>query len=126
MERPNDWWIADLRCVAGESTVELDARAGGTLVESNPDGSSLLWFTVISVEPQRSLNLAGSLAPPFGGPCQTYLLIELEQEAGTTVVRMTNSMHGHVNEAMLSEMESGWRMLLDNGLKALVEADLRT
>lgn len=125
VERPDEWWISELRCVPGVSKVHFDATAGGALVERNENGGSLLWFTVIAVEPTRSLNLAGAIAPPFGGPCQAFLLIELEENDGATVVKMTNSLHGHVNEQSLPEIEGGWRMLLENGLKRVVETGSR-
>ncbi|MEE9394519.1 MAG: SRPBCC domain-containing protein [Planctomycetota bacterium] len=121
VDEPNSWWIPGLRCVSGDSEMVLDARAGGHLVERNDSGGSLLWFTVIAVEPQQSINLAGSMAPPFGGPCQTFLLIEVEEKGGSTIVRMTNSLHGHIDEGMLPSMEAGWRDLLENGLKRFVE-----
>jgi uncharacterized protein YndB with AHSA1/START domain len=125
IERPDAWWIDDLRCLAQPSRVELEAHAGGRLHETGEDGSELLWFHVIAVEPGRSLNLAGTIAPPFGGPCQTCLLIRLETGAGGTLVRLTSSMHGHVEEPMLAEMEPGWRALLERGLRALVEEGRR-
>ena len=121
IERPDAWWIDELRCLAQPSRLELEPHAGGRLHETGEDGSELLWFTVIAVEPGRSLNLAGTIAPPFGGPCQTCLLIRLETGARGTLVRMTSSMHGHVEEPMLAEMEPGWRALLERGLKALIE-----
>jgi len=125
VEQPDDWWISDLRCVAGDSRVVLEARAGGSLLEHDGDGASLLWFTVLAVEPPRSINLAGALAPPFGGPCQTFLLLELEGRDGATAVRLTNSLHGRIDEAMLPEIEDGWRLLLEKGLKRLVETGQR-
>lgn len=121
IERPDEWWAADLRCVAG-SRVTLDARAGGQLVEvDDNDGESLLWFTVLSVQPQKSMNFGGALAPPWGGPCQTFLLVDLEAQGTGTKVRMTYSMHGHVDESSLPSMASGWRLLLDKGLKVAAE-----
>lgn len=123
VERPNDWWIAELRCVSADSRILFEPRAGGSFLEEDDRGASLLWFTVIAIEPERSVNLAGALAPPFGGPSQAFLLIELHEADGATVVRMTNSLHGHIDEASLPEMESGWRMLLENGLKRLVEGE---
>ncbi|MFG0317378.1 MAG: SRPBCC domain-containing protein [Planctomycetota bacterium JB042] len=120
-ERPDEWWIDDLRCVPGGSEMSLDARAGGMLIERSRDGGSLLWFTVIAVEPGRSLHLAGSLAPPYGGPAQTFLWLALEEDGEATVVRMTHSLHGHVAEGSLAEMERGWRLLLEKGLKPAVE-----
>lgn len=121
VERPDAWWIDDLRCLAQPSRVELELRAGGRLFETGADGAELLWFHLIAIEPGRSLNLAGTIAPPFGGPCQTCLLVRLEPTAGGTLVRMTSSMHGHVEEPMLAELETGWRALLERGLKALLE-----
>ena len=125
VERPDAWWVSELRCVPGESTVTLDARAGGNLVEKNDSGGSLLWFTVIAVDPPRSINLAGAIAPPFGGPCQAFLLLELVAQDGVTVVKMTNSLHGHVDESTLPDIEGGWKLLLENGLKRLVETGQR-
>ncbi|MEM7203395.1 MAG: SRPBCC domain-containing protein [Planctomycetota bacterium] len=122
IDRPNDWWVADLRCVAADSTVTLEPRAGGHLIEQGADGGSLLWFTVIAVEPQRSLNLAGSLAPPFGGPCQVFLHLQLEEHDGGTLVRLTNSLHGHIDDASLPQMAEGWHLLLTKGLKTAAEA----
>jgi len=121
-ERPNEWWVSDMRCVSADSTVTLDARAGGSLAETSPDGASLLWFTVISVEPGRSLNLSGMVAPPFGGPYQGCLLIQLEEVDGGTLVKFTNSMFGRIDEAALPHIDSGWRLLLDGGIKACAEA----
>ena len=34
---------------------------------------------------------------------------------------MTYSMHGLVDEAQLPEMESGWRLLFEQGLKRVAE-----
>ena len=121
IQQPDAWWVSDMRCVSAGSTMHLEPRAGGTLVESDDAGASLLWFTVLAVEPGRSINFEGALAPPFGGPCSTYLLLELETRASLTVVKLTHSLHGHVDEAMLPEMESGWRLLFEGGLKPFVE-----
>lgn len=125
VRQPDGWWISELRVVPGDSELTLDPVAGGRMIERNADGASLLWFTVIAIEPPRSINLEGALAPPFGGPSQAFLLIELEERDGATVVKMTNSLHGHVEESMLPQMEGGWRMLLENGIKAFVETGQR-
>ena len=125
VKRPNEWWISELRIVPGDSEVILEPTAGGRMIERNDAGGSLLWFEVIAVEPQRSLNLQGALAPPFGGPSQAFLLIELEDADGATTVKMTNSLHGRIDEATLPSMRDGWRMLLENGLKAVVETGTR-
>ncbi len=123
LERPNEWWIQDLRCVGGGSTVTLDPRPGGHLAETNAEGEGLLWFSVVSIVPGRSINLVGPMAPPFGGPAQTYLFIQVEDGGDSTVVRMTQSMHGHIDPDMATHLESGWRSLLETGLKPLAESN---
>ncbi|MDA1267006.1 MAG: SRPBCC domain-containing protein [Planctomycetota bacterium] len=118
---PDAWWIQDLRCVAAPSRLSLDLRAGGALAETNDAGASLLWFHVIAIEPGRSLNLAGSLAPPYWGPAGTFLLIELSEEDGATSVGFTTSLFGHVGAGLADEIGSGWQQLLDRGLKPYIE-----
>lgn len=125
VDEPNAWWVPDMRCVAGDSKIAFEPKAGGHLIEENFSGGSLLWFTVIAIEPQRSLNLAGSLAPPFGGPCQAFLLIELEGRDSSTLVKIVNTMHGHVDESSLEPTSSGWRLLFEDGLKKFVETGIR-
>lgn len=129
IEDTDGWWISELRCVGPESTVTLEARAGGQLIENQADGASLLWFTVIEIAPQVSLNLAGHLAPPYGGPATTYLRLHLIEEASgadaRTRVELTSSMHGAFDEDTLQATAAGWRMLLEEGLKPHVETAQR-
>lgn len=124
IEEPDAWWCAEMRCVPDGSKIALEPRAGGHFVEANDRGGSLLWFTVIAVDPPRSINLAGSLAPPFGGPSGAFLLIELEETEAGTKVKMTNTLHGHVDEDSLPQMDGGWRMLL-KGLRDHVQKTAR-
>ena len=119
--RPDVWWPRELRCVPGASRMRLEPCAGGHLVEENDAGESLLWFTVLHVQPGEALNLAGALAPPFGGPATTFLRLHLVDEGASTRVRLTYSMHGHVPASAWSELEAGWRLLLEQGLRPAVE-----
>lgn len=120
--RADDWWIPDFRCVGPDSEIRLEARAGGCLAEFGKGGDSLLWFQVIAVQAPQSLNLAGDLAPPYGGPCRTLLLIELEEQGKDTTLRITNTLHGHISESSLPQIRDGWEMIFSQGLKALAEA----
>jgi len=120
-EEANAWWVADLRCVPGDSEVSLDARAGGQLIEASADGGSLLWFNVVAIEPGQSLNLIGHVAPPFGGPNTSCLLLRLEAQGDRTLLHITNSMYGVVDETLLGQVEAGWRLLFENGLKRYAE-----
>ena len=124
VEQPDAWWVSELRCVP-DSKIVFAPQAGGHFVEQNESGASLLWFTVIAIEPPHSVNFAGAIAPPFGGPCQVYLHLHLEQHAAGTLAKLISSMHGHLDEGMLPEIESGWRLLLEKGLKRFVETGQR-
>ncbi|MFT5052832.1 MAG: hypothetical protein ACI8QZ_004270 [Chlamydiales bacterium] len=121
IEESDAWWDADLRCVAAASKLSLDPHAGGRLIEANADGGSLLWFTVVAVEAGVSLYLVGHVAPPFGGPYTTCLFLRLESLGSRTVLHITNSRFGVVDEAPLASVETGWLMLFWDGLKAHVE-----
>ena len=37
------WWLPDFRMVGAGSVVSFEARAGGQMIETQEDGSSLLW-----------------------------------------------------------------------------------
>ena len=115
------WWPRELRCVSSTSRMVLEPRAGGTLLEEDTDGGSLLWFQVIAVEPGRSLNLQGSLAPPYGGPADTFLLLRVEEHGAGSQVHLTYSLHGHLDPATLPGTRQDWMMLLEQGLKGYVE-----
>lgn len=120
LEDVDAWWVADMRCVAN-SRVRLEARAGGSLVEEAPNGDSLLWFHVLARQHEESLNLAGSLAPPFGGPADVYLHLALADDAEGTRLSVCHSTHGHTSEESITQSEEGWRMIFEGGLKAHVE-----
>lgn len=119
------WWASGLRCVSPDSRMKADLRAGGTVVEEDDSGAGILWFHVIQVSPGDSVNLAGAIAPPWGGPLGAFLHIQLEEEGSNTRVKVTNSMHGHVDESSLPEIEGGWRYLFEEGLKPYVETGER-
>ena len=74
VQETNAWWLPDFHMVGAGSTVTLDARAGGGLIEARPDGAELLWCTVQWIDPgARTLLLVGHLAPDWGGPTTTFL-----------------------------------------------------
>lgn len=115
------WWLGDFRVVAPDSTLSLDARAGGLLLEAKPDGGSLVWFTVQMVEPGTALHLVGHIAPPWGGPCLSMLSLTLvETEAGTRL-EIRDALIGPETITTSTSLDAGWRALFGQGLKAHVE-----
>ncbi len=120
-EETNAWWLSDFHMVGEGSVVSLDARAGGLLVESKPDGGSLLWYTVQMVMPGKSLHLVGHLAPEWGGPATTMLELVLEQQGDVTRLIVRDALFGRVNQDSAKSLEEGWTTLFSDGLRKYVE-----
>ncbi len=119
------WWPASFHCLEGSDTLELEARAGGCLIERAPSGASLLWGQVLAVEPAARLMLVSYMAPPYAGPAHEFCHYEFLDgaEKGTTVVRLTTHMLGDLGAdpaKMRADTSEGWRQIL-GGLKAHVE-----
>ncbi|MFT7667929.1 MAG: hypothetical protein ACI8X5_000615 [Planctomycetota bacterium] len=120
-EETNAWWLPDFHMVAAGSTVTLDARAGGPLVEQMENGCSLLCYTVTMCVPESSLHLVGHMAPQWGGPATTMLELALSEcDAGTKFI-VRDAIYGNAKEKVASSLESGWRQLFGQGLGAHVE-----
>ena len=69
------------------------------------------------------MNLAGYLAPPYAGPATTLLRLELEsKDKQQTVLRVSDSVFGNIDEISIASLEDGWRALFAGGLKKFVEA----
>ena len=117
----NAWWLPDFHMVGPDSVVRFDAVAGGTLIESLADGGSLLWYTVMMVTPGETIHMVGHLAPPWGGPTTTMLCLSLEDTDDGCTFKVTDALFGRVSDDQLQSLESGWRQLFGDGLKAHVE-----
>lgn len=124
----NAWWLPDFHMVGEGSTVHFDTRAGGTgLVESKEDGGNLLWYSVHSFQPEQfTIYLVGHIARDFGGPSTSHLKISVEADAnGGSLVKVSDSHQGHVDEQNLNSLNEGWTQLFTEGLKAFVETGTR-
>ena len=120
-EATNAWWLEDFHMTGPESVVTLDAEAGGRLIEHSEGGASLLWYTVQLAVPGASLDLVGHVSAQFGGPATTMLRLALEPHDGGTLLRVTDSLVGHVSDDTVKSLESGWTQLFGEGLKAHAE-----
>jgi len=116
------WWLPDFHMVGTDSKIQLDAVAGGQLIESKADGSSLLWFTVQMCDTGNSLHLAGFIFPQWGGPGITLLHLSLEGVEGGTKFKVQDSQLGAIQPSSAKSMEDGWIWLFTDGLKKYAEA----
>ena len=118
VEETDAWWLPDFHMVGEGSKVHLDARAGGHLIEEQPGGGSLMWYTVQMCSPGQSLHLVGHLGAEWGGPATTMLSLTLEERGDTTVLTVKDALHGHVSKTAPDSLEAGWRQLFTDGLSA--------
>ncbi len=122
----NAWWLPDFHMVGPDSTVRFDARAGGGLIEEQPDGSSLLWYTVHLIQPAAAtVYLVGHVAPDWGGPACSHLKFAVQSRGKGSVVVVSDAHFGHVSDSNLTSLEKGWGALFRDGLKPFVEKGTR-
>lgn len=114
-----DWWPPDYLATERPDAFHFEARPGGAVWEETGTGG-LQWFTVQALERERWVNLAGFLAPPWGGPAVTTLRLELhDQGEGKTLLRATDASFGQLGDCR--EVEAGWRAIFE-GLHRLAAA----
>ena len=123
LEDTNLWWSPDFHMVASESTVEFDVSPGGKgLIEHNPDGSFLQWYTVQFFMPdQFKIYMVGNVAPDWGGPSTTNLCLSLSASDDGCILKVSDAHHGKVNEPYIESLKGGWKQLFGDGLKRFVE-----
>jgi uncharacterized protein YndB with AHSA1/START domain len=121
-EEIDNWWNEEFYFTKEPRTIQLEARLGGRLYEQGSDGSGLIWYHVVAIDPGKTLTLAGPFAPPYAGPAYATLHLALEPRGDEkTLFRMSESVFGHIHEGMKSSLEDGWKLLFQQGLKAHVE-----
>lgn len=102
------WWPRDYR-VLPDSRIRLDARPGGSLLETGTGDDGLLWYTVQAVVTGQWMSLVGHIAPPWGGPALSLLRIELRTGAGGQAeIEIVDSLLGRVDA---DAVEAGWRAI---------------
>lgn len=122
-EATNAWWLPDFHMTGEDSVVTFDARAGGGIVERHPSGSELLWCTVHWIRPEHfTVYLVGHSAPDWGGPTTSSLKLEVAEREGGSVLRVTDSIFGHIDEENVGSLQDGWTMLFTDGLKKHAES----
>jgi Activator of Hsp90 ATPase homolog 1-like protein len=111
VDQLSTWWLPDFHMLGTESIVVLEPHAGGRLYEQRGE-SQLLWYTVLAITPQQSLDLVGHCSADYGGPSTSQLSIRLAAGQGSTQLSIRDA----------SSLQTGWTQLFSEGLKAFVEA----
>lgn len=118
------WWLPDFHMLGTDSIVILEPNAGGRLYEQMGD-QHLLWYSVLAIQKNESLDLVGHINAKYGGPATTMLNLTLNSvSAKSTTLRISDSLYGRVSEDLVSSLNGGWQMLFSDGLKTFVEANV--
>ena len=115
------WWRKDFYTVAQPATFVMEPRAGGRVFERSETGAEVLWYTTVTVDPGRSLDLVGHITVAHGGPTTTMVRLVVDGTGDSTVVRLSDSLMGRISDEFATATHDGWWKLFGEGLKPYVE-----
>lgn len=121
------WWRSDFLICEGSLGMHLEPRIGGMLFEKLDGGAGFVWGSVISFLPEKNLSYVAQIVPPWGGPAQSVVQLDLAPVEGrankATTLTLTDSLIGHVTDELTSSLDEGWQQLYgEGGLKSYVES----
>ena len=107
------WWPVGTHSVTGVAVegLDLEAHAGGLLVEVWADGTRAPWARVEAVVPPSLISLAWN--PGGGAGPATSVEVALTPIAGGTQVRVTHSAWEPLGEEARMDYVAGWPFVLD-------------
>ncbi len=117
------WWPEEFYA-GGEPTrrqYHLEAEPGGRMFEEWEDGGGVLWATVVTVNPEKQLQVMGTSFPNWGGPSIWFGTWELEVDGPDTLLRFSDSTFGRISDSLAEQKDRGWRYLFGGVLKAHIE-----
>jgi DNA-binding transcriptional ArsR family regulator len=121
VEETSRWWLKDFYSRPEAKGFIIEPRLGGHAYEDCGESGGQVWYTVVGLEPHKSLSLLGHLIPAFGGPAMTMLQLRLVAKGKGTTLQLSDAILGKVGEGKLTQTRDGWRMLFEDGLRAYVE-----
>ncbi|SEJ25520.1 Uncharacterized conserved protein YndB, AHSA1/START domain [Sphingomonas sp. OV641] len=97
LQSPALWWEPEHTYSGDSANLSLGAQAGGCFCERLPGSGSVEHARVIYIQPSQVLRLQGGLGPLQAEAVTGVLTFELlAQETGTTQVKMTYLVSGHL------------------------------
>ena len=121
VEETTEWWSKDFYATPSAKRFVIEPKLGGRAYEDGGDGAGLTWYTVMGVEPGKSITMQGWLTPAFGGPAATILELRLNPSGKKTVLQLSDTIFGRVGDEKLAQTREGWVVLFEQGLKRHVE-----
>jgi len=120
----NAWWRRDFYAHPETKAFKLEPWVGGRLFEDAGNGNGTLWGHVHAMNAPDSIDFIGHMSPRWGGPATTMFRFELmENNAGGTLVKVTDAQMGRSREKAAGDFKEGWKLLITEGLKIYVEGN---
>jgi uncharacterized protein YndB with AHSA1/START domain len=113
------WWPRDF-CSKPEKTkaFRLELKLGGRLYEDWGDGNGCVWWTIYELD-AAGYSFAG--LGYEGSAVQTCVKFSLEEEAVSTVLKISDRIWGALPDSAVESHIQGWTWLFEDSFRAFVE-----
>ena len=115
------WWRRDFLVNPDAKQFYMEPQVGGRVFEDWGNGAGVLWFTVMAIDPGKSVDLVGHLTPAFGGPATSMVRFAIDEAPEGVLVRVSDSTMGKESPGCEASKQDGWFQLIGKGLKSYVE-----
>lgn len=113
------WWQYRLAPQGTASKLSLSPELGGQFLETWGDNQGALWGTVYYVNAPEEIRLQGHLG--MRGAVNSSYIYRLEKQGDHTVLKLTHTASGYIEDGWKESHEHGWKELLGKFLKEYVE-----
>lgn len=118
----NLWWRKDFYTSNRTKEFIIEPKVGGRMYEDYGNNEGLLWAEVIVIDSPNVIELKGHLSPQFGGPAISFMKLSLKEVEGATILTLSDTVLGDVDDNTKKELASGWKLLYEDAFKNYVES----
>jgi DNA-binding transcriptional ArsR family regulator/uncharacterized protein YndB with AHSA1/START domain len=113
------WWQYRVAPAGVKSTLQFKPELGGSFTETWDNDQGALWGTVYYVNAPEEIRLQGHLG--MKGAVNSSYIYQLEEKGEATVLKLSHTASGYIEESWKEMHEHGWQELLGKFLKEYVE-----
>ena len=117
----SSWWHKDFYTAPAPQGFHIEPKLGGRMFEDWGEGSGQIWGHVEGIRAPQYLQIVGDSSKDWGGPCRNIMTWHLNEENGTTTLRLEHSIFGKITRESEDSLTEGWKLLFGECLKGFVE-----
>jgi uncharacterized protein YndB with AHSA1/START domain len=122
MKHTSEWWRPEFCVSPNPRGIIIEPRVGGRWYEDAGDGAGGLWGVIQTLLPPTTLEVRGDLFHNWGGPAVMHLRLTLDELSPTqTRLNVFDTTFGKISDTLGKRLESGWAVLLGEGLRPFAE-----